>query len=38
MFMYNTQYICDQICKNQAYGIIINFEIQVKIDSYGFLG
>ena len=31
-------FICDQIHENQAYGIIINFEIRVKIDSYGLLG
>ena len=30
--------ICDRICENQSYGIIINFEIRVKIDSYGLLG
>ena len=29
--------ICDRICENQAYGIIINFEIRVKIGSYGLL-
>ena len=30
-------YICHRICENQAYGIIINFEIRVKIGSYGLL-
>ena len=30
--------ICDRICENQAYGIIINFEIREKIVSYGLLG
>ena len=29
--------ICDRICENQAYGIIINLEIRVKIDSCGLL-
>ena len=28
--------MCDRICENQAYGIIINFEI--RVDSYGLLG
>ena len=39
MYIYIYIYdICDQICENHTYGIIVIFEIRVKIDSYGLHG